>query len=85
MLAIILATHIGNFVKRFLEGAFFRMKRKKSLTRGHVKDIGSIVGIRSYRGQGYEGAMSGDCFENFWHLHLYVMAVLSRARVVRFL
>ena len=56
---------------------------KKSRTRGHVKDIGSTVGIQLYRGQGYEGAMSGDCFTNFWHLHLYVMAVLSGARVVR--
>jgi hypothetical protein len=32
----------------------FRKKeeRKKSLTRGHVEDIGSIVGIQSYRGAG---------------------------------
>jgi hypothetical protein len=27
-------------------------ERKKSLTRGHVKGIGSTMGIRSYRGQG---------------------------------
>ena len=25
-----------------------KKKRKKSLTRGHVKDIGSILGIQSY-------------------------------------
>jgi hypothetical protein len=27
-------------------------ERKKSLTRGHVKDIGSAEDIQSYRGQG---------------------------------
>ena len=32
---------------------------KKLLTIGHVKDIGSAWGIQSYRGQGYEGAISG--------------------------
>jgi hypothetical protein len=32
-----------------------KKERKKSLSRGHVKDIGSTVGIQSYRGQGYEG------------------------------
>ncbi len=37
-------------------------ERKKSLTRGHVKDIGSAKGIRSYREQGYEGAIAGKCF-----------------------
>ena len=33
-------------------------ERKKSLTRGHVEDIGSTMGIQSYEGQGYEGVMS---------------------------
>jgi len=55
----------------------------KKLARGHVKDIGSTVGIQSYRGQGYEGAMSGNFFANSRHLHLYVMDVLSGARVGR--
>ena len=41
------------------------------------------MGIQSYRGQGYEGAMSGNCFANSPYLHIYVMAVLSGARVVR--
>ncbi len=27
-----------------------KKERKKSLTRGHVKDIGSAVGMQSYRG-----------------------------------
>ena len=30
-----------------------------------MKDIGSAGGIQSYRGQGYEGAISGKCFCNF--------------------
>ena len=60
-------------------------ERKKFLIRGHVEDIGSTVGIQSYRGQGYEEAMSGNCFANFRHLHLYVMDVFSGARVVRVL
>ena len=34
-------------------------ERKKSLTRGHVEDIGSAWGIHSYRGQGYEGDIAG--------------------------
>ena len=39
--------------------------KKKSLTRGHVKDIGSVEGIQSYRGQGYDGGTSGKCFCDF--------------------
>ncbi len=39
--------------------------RKKSLTRGHVKDIGSAGGIQSNRGQGYEEAISGKYFSDF--------------------
>jgi hypothetical protein len=58
-------------------------KRKKSLTRGHAKDTGSTMGIQSYKGQGYEGAKSGNGFVNSRYLHLYVMVVLSGARVVR--
>ena len=50
-----------------------------------MKDIGSTVGIRSYRGQGYEGVMTGKCIANSQHLHLYVMVVLSGALVVRVL
>jgi hypothetical protein len=50
-----------------------------------MEDIGSIVGIQSYEGQGYEGVMSGKCIATSRHLHLYVMAVLSGARVVRVL
>jgi len=42
-----------------------RKKRKKSLTRGHVKDIGSAEGIQSYMGQGYEGAIPKKCLCDF--------------------
>jgi hypothetical protein len=42
-------------------------ERKKSLTRGHVEDIGSTVGIQSYEGQGYEGVMSGECIATSQH------------------
>jgi hypothetical protein len=45
-----------------------KKERKKSLTRGHVNDIGSTVGIQPYWGQGYEGAKSGNCFENSRYL-----------------
>ena len=68
---------------RYCPVHFKKRKKEKSLSRGHVKDIGSTVGIQSYRGQGYEGDMSGNCFANSRHLHLYVMVVLSGARVVR--
>ncbi len=60
-------------------------ERKKSLTRGHVEDIGSTVGIHSYEGQVYEGIMSGKCITTSRHPHFYVMAVLAGARVVRVL
>jgi hypothetical protein len=60
-------------------------ERKKSLTRGHVEDIGSIVVIQSYEGQGYEGVMSRKYIARSWQPHLYAMAVLSRVRVVRVL
>jgi hypothetical protein len=43
------------------------------------------VGIQSYRGQGYEGDKSGNCFTNSRYIQLYVMVVLSGARVVRVL
>ena len=57
----------------------------KSLTRGHVEDIGSTMGIQSYEGQGYEGAMSGKRIATSRQPHLYVMAVLSGARALRVL
>ena len=60
-----------------------RKERKESLTRGNVKNIASTMGIHSDRGQGYEEVMTGKCISNSRHLHLYVMAVLSGARVVR--
>jgi len=40
-------------------------ERKKSLTRVHVKNIGSAGGIHSYRGQVYEGAIAGKSFCDF--------------------
>ena len=40
-------------------------RKKKPLTRGHVEDTGSAEGIQSYRGQGYEGAISRKCFCDF--------------------
>ncbi len=46
-----------------------------------MKDIGSTVGIRSYRGQGYEGVMTGSELRISGN-HLYVMVVLSGARIV---
>ena len=58
---------------------------KKSLTRGNVEDIRSAMGIQSYGMQGYEGVMSGKCIATSRHPHLYVMAGLSGARVVRVL
>ena len=61
------------------------VESKKSLARGHVKHIGSTMGIQFYRGQGYEGVMTGKCIASFRHLHHYVMDVLSGGRVVRVL
>ncbi len=55
-----------------------------SQEREHVEDIGSTVGIQSYGG-GCEGVTSGECFATSRHPHLYVMAMLSGARVVRVL
>ncbi len=48
-----------------------------------MEDIGSTVGIRSYRGQGYEGVVVGKCLATSRRFHLYVMVVLSGARFVR--
>jgi hypothetical protein len=62
---------------------FPRKERKKSLTRGHVEDIESAVGIQSCGGQGYEGIVSGKRIATSRDLHFYVMAVLSGALVVR--
>jgi len=78
--ATLLARAIGHSL---LASLAVRKERKKSLTRGHVKDTGSTSGIQSYMGHGYEGAISENCFANSRHLQLYVMAVLSGARVVR--
>ena len=50
-----------------------------------MEDIVCTVDIHLYEGQGYEGVMSGKCTGTFRHPHLYVMAVLSGARVVRVL
>ena len=47
-----------------------------------MEDIGSIVGIQYYEGRGYEGVMPGKCIATSRHPHLYVMVVLSGARVV---
>ena len=71
--------------KLFLRSILFSTKkeRKKSLTRGHVKDIGSAVGMQSYRGRGTKGLLPGSAFVTSRYLRLYVMDVLSRARVVR--
>ena len=45
--------------------AIEKKERKKSLTRGHVKDIGSATGIQFYSGQGYEGDIAGKCLCDF--------------------
>ncbi len=48
-----------------------------------MKDAGSAEGIQSYRGQRYEGVITGKLIVSFRYLHLYVMVVLSGARVER--
>jgi hypothetical protein len=63
--------------------AFEKKEINKSLTRGHVNDIGSAVGMQSYRGMGMKGLLPGSAFVTSRYLHLYVMVVLSGARVVR--
>ncbi len=40
------------------------------------------MGILSYEGPVHGGVTSGKCISTSWHPHLYVMAVLSGARVV---
>ena len=50
-----------------------------------MENIGSTVDIHYCEGQGYEGGMSGKCIATSRHPHLYVMAVLSEARVMRVL
>ena len=62
-----------------------RKERKKSLTRGHVEDIGSTLDIQSYEEHGSEGVLFGKCIATSRRLHLYVMAILSGALVVRVL
>ncbi len=41
-----------------------------------MEDIGSAMGIQSYRGQGYEGAIVGKCLASSRRFHLYVMDML---------
>ncbi len=60
-----------------------KKKEQKSLPRGYVKDIGSAVGMQSYRGRGTKGLWPGSAVVTSRYLHLHVMAVLSGARVVR--
>ena len=82
----------GKYVRRFRPtttiigfGLLIERKRKKSLARRHVEDIGSTMGIQSYERKGYAGVMSGKGIATSRHPHLYVMAVLSGARVLRVL
>ncbi len=48
-----------------------------------MKDIGSAEDIKSYRGKGTKGLWPGSAYMTSRYLYLYVMAVLSGARVVR--
>ncbi len=48
-----------------------------------MKDIGSAVGMQSYRGRGTKGIWPGSVVVTSRYLHLYVMVVLSGAHVVR--
>ena len=54
-----------SYIRRHQLRPIRHRERKKSLTREHVKDIGSAKGIQSYRGQGYEGAIAGKLFCDF--------------------
>ncbi len=60
-----------------------KKERKKSLARGHVKDIGSAGVYSPIGGRGTKGLYPGSAFVPSRYLHLYVMVVLSGARVVR--
>jgi hypothetical protein len=62
-----------------------KKERKKSLTRGHVEDIGSTVGIPSYKRRGRRSGVPGCVSTSSRTGKFYVMAVLSGARVVRVL
>ena len=48
-----------------------------------MKDIGSAVGMQLYRDRGTKGLWPGSAVVTSLYLHLYVMDVLSGARVVR--
>ena len=65
------------------DGVSLKKERNKSLTRGHVEDIESALRIQPYGGQRYEGVVFGKRLATSRDLHLYVMAVLSGALVVR--
>ena len=60
-------------------------ERKKSLTRGHVEDTGSTVGIQSYKSRVRRSGVPGCVSTSSRTAKFYVMAVLSGARVVRVL
>ena len=64
---------------------FLMKERKKSLTKRDREEYRVCMGIQSYMGQGYEGKASGVRVATSRRPHLYVMAVLSGARVVRVL
>ncbi len=49
-----------------------------------MEDIGSTLGIQSYE-QGTKGWCPGICVDSIPDRYVYVMAVLSEARVVRVL
>jgi hypothetical protein len=62
-----------------------KKKKKKILTSGHVEDIGSTTGIQSYMSKVRRGGVPGCVSTSSRYRYIYVMAVLSGARVVRVL
>jgi hypothetical protein len=61
-------------------------KERNPLHEGHVKDIGSKMGVQSYMGQGCEGGnLRGACVQPYGANIDYVTEVLSGTRVVRIL
>jgi len=60
-----------------------KKERKKSLTKRACEGRRVRMGIQSYMRQGYGGVASGMRVAATRHPHLYVMDVLSGARVVR--
>ena len=75
--------NLNTHIMMYEDAKLSKKERRKSLTRWHVKDIGSAGGIQSYGGRGTKGLWPGSAFVTSRYLHLYVMAVLSGARVVR--